>query len=104
MNKFRKYEIIGNCYDWLTDFLGCRQQFVMFDDVVSNRQTITCGVPQGPALIYNFFVNDVVHVSKCLFPFFLLMTQIYSFKENRFRNYKYIIYGNKQTCILAKFK
>ena len=71
MNKLRKYGIRGKCYDWLTDYLACRQQFVMFDDVVSNRQTITCGVPQGSVLgplLFILYINDIVHVSKSLFP------------------------------------
>jgi hypothetical protein len=70
LNKLCKYGIRGTCLDWLRDYLSKRQQLVKFDDVVSTKQNITCGVPQGSILgplLFILYVNDIVNVSRDLF-------------------------------------
>lgn len=70
LNKLYKYGIRGTCFQWLSDYLCDRKQFVEFDNAVSDMKTITCGVPQGSILgplLFILYINDIINSSQKLF-------------------------------------
>ena len=50
---FSKLEFLGIrcvCLQWFRSYLSKREQYVVYNDILSSKQRITCGVPQGSIL------------------------------------------------------
>jgi len=47
LSKLTTYGIMGSSLAWFTDYLFQRQQFVIYDGVISEKEFQTVGVPQG---------------------------------------------------------
>ena len=75
------YGIRGIAFDWFSDYLKNRQQFVQFNGSHSSHHFIKCGVPQssilGP-LLFLIYINDICDVSKVL-DFILFADDTYIF-------------------------
>ena len=69
VDKLECYAIQGVAKDWFVSYLGNKQQFVTLDNNVSDRQTISSGVPQesvlGP-LLFLLYLNDFNRCSDLL--------------------------------------
>ena len=50
LQKLISYGIRGSVNDWFRSYLEDREQFVLLNDVSSNKRKITTGVPQGSIL------------------------------------------------------
>ena len=73
IEKLKYYGIKNKSLDLLTHYLTNRQQYVDFNDTMSNFLTITTGVPQGSILgplLFLIYVNDIANAS-ILFKFIL---------------------------------
>ena len=70
---FAKLEFLGIrgvCLQWFISYLNTREQYVVYDDTVSSRQRITCGVPQGSILgplLFLLYINDLANASDVIF-------------------------------------
>ena len=61
------YGIRGPALQWFSSYLSNRQQYVVYNDGVSQKQQISCGVPQGSILgplLFLIYINDLATVSK----------------------------------------
>ena len=50
LQKLIVYGVRGITYDWLSNYLRNRRQYVKVDDHSSSLLDVTCGVPQGSVL------------------------------------------------------
>ena len=66
MMKLEKYGIKGIALQWFCDYLSNRTQYVTYNNHMSNKEKITCGVPQGSILgplLFLLYIDDLANVS-----------------------------------------
>ena len=55
MMKLEKYGIKGKALQWFCDYLSNRTQYVTYNNHMSNKEKITCGVPKAPYWVHCSF-------------------------------------------------
>ena len=66
LDKLNHYGVRGKALEWFRSYLTNRKQFVMYNNVKSDVEEITCGVPQGSVLgplLFILYTNDI---PKCM--------------------------------------
>ena len=61
IRKFEFYGISGIAKNWFVSYLNNRFQFVTIENISSELEHITCGVPQGSVLgplLFLLYIND----------------------------------------------
>jgi len=69
ISKLEHYGIRGIALDWIKNYLSNRKQYVQFNDICSNLNTINCGIPQGSILgplLFILYINDISNSSQLL--------------------------------------
>ena len=81
LKKLDHYGIRGTPLEWFKSYLKDRLQYVFLNGESSDRDKITCGVPQGSVLgplLFLVYINDLPNISKILdFYLFADDTNIY---------------------------
>ena len=69
LTKLEYYGIRGVVKDWFNSYLSNRTQTVSHGSVISDMQTVFCGLPQGSVLgplLFLIYINDFDKCSKIL--------------------------------------
>ena len=86
LQKLSNYGIRGVANDWFKNYLTSREQYVIYNNILSSRCTITTGVPQGSILgplLFLLYINDISNSSAILkFILFADDTNIFYSCEN----------------------
>ena len=86
LEKAELYGIQGLMLKWLKNYLTDRYQCTLANNIVSDKQLITCGVPQGSVcgpLLFLIYINDLASVLEyCKVSLYADDTVIYLAKQN----------------------
>ena len=70
LQKLQCYGIRGLALEWISNYLSNRKQFVVYDNCISEKHIIKCGVPQGSILgplLFLLYINDIASISDKIF-------------------------------------
>ena len=73
LHKLNHYGVQGIVNDWFHSYFSCRSQSTQIGYVVSEKENVLCGVPQGSILgllLFLLYVNDI-QASSSKLDFFL---------------------------------
>ena len=66
--KLEKIGIRGITLQWVKSYICERRQYTIIDDITSDREELTVGLPQGGKLspiLYLIYVNDINNFTQC---------------------------------------
>ena len=86
LKKIPKLGIKGNLLAWIENYLTGRKQCTIANNIVSDYQNITCGVPQGSVLgplLFLIYINDISNIiTNCKISMYADDTVIYVSHKN----------------------
>ena len=53
LRKLYGYVIKSIAHDWFNSYLSCRSQYILYEDIKSPQEAITCSVPQGSIILFH---------------------------------------------------